>query len=282
MSQMSWKEKATLVFLILIFLPGAVYSDMQALLRWFGTGTDDVIVEFVPSTFSGDGGNSYGPPFRWNIGTFAGVNAGCPGNHNNTVSTFGWNLNYGGARIDPTQPAIALHLEKEFCINGKPNVEAHIQHLDTNGVQHRPFSIAAPWDGSGGSSLMLQSDRINLHDYNGNQRVLFNLEAGFDSMELIPRNGVGMRIRQSKNNLPWLQQLNNAGNEFLFFPYFNDHDRLHVSGMVQLGTPILQADLGSPPNGALAYCPDCMVTNPCSGGGTGALAKRLNGVWVCN
>lgn len=282
MPRMSWKEKSALVLLILLCLPGAVFSDMQALLRWFGTGTYDVIVEFIPSTFSGDGGNSYGPPFRWNIGTFAGVNSGCPGNYNNTVSTFGWNVDWGGGPIDPAQPTMALHLEKGFCINGKYNVEAHIQHLDTNGVQHRPFSIAAPWDGSSGSSLRLEGDQINMMDYAGNQRVQFNLVPGFDTTELIPRNGVGMRIRQDKNNIPWLQQLNNAGNEFLFLPYFNDRDRLHVSGMVQLGTAILQAELGSPPNGTLAYCPDCMMTNPCSGGGTGALAKRLNGVWVCN
>lgn len=282
MPKMTWLEKGFVVLLFIVCLPGAVFSQVDSLLRWFGTGTNDTIVEFIPSTFSGDGGNSYGPPFRWNIGTFAGVNSGCPGNHNNTVSTFGWNLNYGGAPIDPTQPTIALHLEKEYCINGKPNVEAHIQHLDTNGVSHRPFSIAAPWDGSGGSSLRLEGDRMGFHDYNGNQRVLFNLNEGADVMELVPERGRGMRIRQDKNNLPWLQQLNNAGNTFLFLPYFDNNDRLYVSGAVQLGTAVLQSDLGSPPNGTLAYCADCMMTNPCSGGGTGALAKRLNGIWVCN
>lgn len=51
MPRMSWKEKGLLVLLITLFLPGAVLSDMQALLRWFGTGIDDVIVEFIPSTF---------------------------------------------------------------------------------------------------------------------------------------------------------------------------------------------------------------------------------------
>jgi hypothetical protein len=255
---------------------------MQALLRWLGTGTDDVIVEFIPSTFSGDGGNNYGPPFRWNIGTFAGVNSGCPGNNNNTVSTFGWNVDWGGGPIDPAQPTMALHLEKGWCINGKYNVEAHIQHVDTNGAVHRPFSFAAPWDGSRGSNMYLQSDKTDLRDYTGNQRVVFNLDEGFDVMELVPKNGRGMRIRQDANNNPWLQQLNNAGDRFLYLPYFDNNDRLYVSGMVQLGTPTLQADLGSPSNGTLAYCPDCLMTNPCSGGGTGALAKRLNGAWVCN
>jgi len=45
-----------------------------------------------------------------------------------------------------------------------------------------------------------------------------------------------------------------------------------------------QASLASfaPINGTIMYCTDCTVANPCASGGTGALAKRLNGVWVCN
>jgi hypothetical protein len=42
------------------------------------------------------------------------------------------------------------------------------------------------------------------------------------------------------------------------------------------------ANLSTPINGTFYYCNDCTVANPCAGGGTGALAKRLNGVWVCN
>lgn len=40
--------------------------------------------------------------------------------------------------------------------------------------------------------------------------------------------------------------------------------------------------LGTPSNGNFVYCADCTIANPCAGGGAGALAKRLNGVWVCN
>ncbi len=45
---------------------------------------------------------------------------------------------------------------------------------------------------------------------------------------------------------------------------------------------VTHANLGSPANGTLIYCSDCTVANPCASGGTGALAKRLNGAWVCN
>ncbi len=46
--------------------------------------------------------------------------------------------------------------------------------------------------------------------------------------------------------------------------------------------PVSFANLGAPINGTICFCSDCTVANPCAGGGTGALAKRLNGAWVCN
>jgi hypothetical protein len=42
------------------------------------------------------------------------------------------------------------------------------------------------------------------------------------------------------------------------------------------------ASLGASVNGTVFYCSNCTIANPCAGAGTGALAKRLNGVWVCN
>ena len=45
---------------------------------------------------------------------------------------------------------------------------------------------------------------------------------------------------------------------------------------------VVFASLGTPADGALVYCSDCAIANPCAGAGTGAMAKRLNGAWVCN
>jgi hypothetical protein len=42
------------------------------------------------------------------------------------------------------------------------------------------------------------------------------------------------------------------------------------------------ANLGTPTNGVIIYCSDCTEADPCAGSGTGALAKRINSVWVCN
>jgi len=41
-------------------------------------------------------------------------------------------------------------------------------------------------------------------------------------------------------------------------------------------------NLGTPVNGAMILCSDCRTTAPCSGGGTGALAKGITAVWVCH
>ena len=56
---------------------------------------------------------------------------------------------------------------------------------------------------------------------------------------------------------------------------------------VYVGTSVIYgavafASLGTPANGSVTYCSDCTIANPCAGSGTGAIAKRLNGVWVCN
>ena len=53
------------------------------------------------------------------------------------------------------------------------------------------------------------------------------------------------------------------------------NDSLFFSG-------VTNASLATPTNGTVVYCSDCTIANPCAGGGTGALAKRLAGAWVCN
>ncbi len=46
--------------------------------------------------------------------------------------------------------------------------------------------------------------------------------------------------------------------------------------------PINFANLVPLRPGSMIYCSDCTIANPCAGGGNGAIAKRLNGAWVCN
>lgn len=54
------------------------------------------------------------------------------------------------------------------------------------------------------------------------------------------------------------------------------------TGAITFNQGSTQAGLGTPANGTVIYCTDCTnVSNPCSAGGTGAIAKRLNGAWDC-
>lgn len=53
-------------------------------------------------------------------------------------------------------------------------------------------------------------------------------------------------------------------------------------GVMMTFTAITQANLGTPADGTLTYCSTCTSpSNPCTGGGTGALAFRQNGTWKC-
>jgi hypothetical protein len=55
-----------------------------------------------------------------------------------------------------------------------------------------------------------------------------------------------------------------------------------VGGGNLLYGPSTFAALGTPADGTLVFCADCTnASNPCSGGSTGAFAKRLNGAWDC-
>lgn len=61
-----------------------------------------------------------------------------------------------------------------------------------------------------------------------------------------------------------------------------------VDGLLYTGTSgveltgIAFASLGTASNGRIRFCTDCTnFSNPCTGGGTGAIAKRLNGAWDC-
>lgn len=45
---------------------------------------------------------------------------------------------------------------------------------------------------------------------------------------------------------------------------------------------VIHSALGGPPDGSFIYCSDCNVaSDPCSSGGTGAFAYRLNSRWYC-
>jgi hypothetical protein len=60
----------------------------------------------------------------------------------------------------------------------------------------------------------------------------------------------------------------------------NSTDDLYNMGEYTYGATF--GTLGAPVDGTVKRCRDCTIASPCAGGGTGAIAKRLNNIWVCN
>ena len=60
----------------------------------------------------------------------------------------------------------------------------------------------------------------------------------------------------------------------------NGSVRVGTGGLVYSGTTF--ATLGTPVDGTVVFCTDCGFVNPCAGGGTGAIAKRLASAWRCD
>jgi hypothetical protein len=77
----------------------------------------------------------------------------------------------------------------------------------------------------------------------------------------------------SRTSAVVLSTVNNAGS-------LTERARVNFWG-IKL-SPVPFANLGTPDNGTVTFCDDCTIASPCASGGNGAIAKRLNGVWVCN
>ena len=64
--------------------------------------------------------------------------------------------------------------------------------------------------------------------------------------------------------------------------YRLDHRRSVQGGALILGGASFSTLNAALVKGTIMYCVDCTIANPCAAGGTGAIAKKLNGVLVCN
>jgi len=126
---------------------------------------------------------------------------------------------------------------------------------------------------NGGEKLRLQGNGLALL---GNRltwdiaETVFDL-AGNNSPEGSVTAGIGSTYRQlngGQGTTLWVKESGTSN-----------------SGWVQHGqpTPKTFSTLGTPANGVIYYCSDCVKGgNPCAGAGTGAIAQRLNSVWRCD
>jgi hypothetical protein len=167
---------------------------------------------------------------------------------------------------------------------------------DTNA---KPLVLQGPASGSGVGTAFVSGNRFNVVNYVGGKNVYLSgrMKALF-----------GMNVY----NTPYVNTFDTSGPPALVTSNSpvalasqscNDFftDNASVCGLVSAGglsvgqivfdfntkklkLPGLSfSDLGTPVNNQSAFCVDCTETSdPCTGGGTGAYARGLNGRWVCS
>lgn len=149
-----------------------------------------------------------------------------------------------------------------YCENSVENaIAAHVQGYSAtlNCILFSTETARHVWQSGG----IAWDDVAQTYRFNGAVHIGANANTGLsrssDALTLFSTPGTGTVI------------LNAAGS-----------NRLTAgTGGVQFESRAFAA-LGAPGNGTVIYCSDCTIANPCAAAGTGALAKRINGGWICN
>lgn len=120
-------------------------------------------------------------------------------------------------------------------------------------------------------------------------------DADIAGNEFLALNGTGItfatadcvqntvRFNRFENVTTPITVFNNSTNDSIVF-----QDNFGISAAPTRGkfmdyiNNITFANLGTPANGSMVFCVDGTIANPVASGGTGCIAKRLNGVWVGN
>lgn len=264
----------------------------------FGKETDTIICEFC-EVYAPSGGASYGMWWKNEGGTHEPrwikvVNASVEVNHTTGVGFqfdyalsadligvySAWGLNNilvgsGAKQIRVTGGEFILAYQYGILVNDGTDISVVNAVVSDSGQQTNNTYTGIALGGSATHGVRLVGNRVGNAIYNGSspasatnfmQSGIF-ASGGSNNYSII---GNDLRTNTSSG-------LNDGGgpNKVVMGNYTT------TSVGPQLGA-VTQANLGTPANGSIAFCSDCTITNPCAGGGTGALAKRLNGGWVCN
>lgn len=155
------------------------------------------------------------------------------------------------------------------------------ESLITSSVNFR-----VPGTGGSSSTTNLQIGAANIGFYNSGSLLIVSSQnianmgwSGFNG-DTIVHGSYQLVFGSSGLNTPDVGFIRSSANVLKLSNGASGFGTLYSGGVRLEG--VLQANLGSPSNGTVVYCSDCTIANPCASGGTGAIAKRLNGVWVCN
>jgi len=204
------------------------------------------------------------------------------------ILNLGYNQSYSGTAVKAGEPQLYFQFEADYePSGGNRYVEWHLNYWNAAGTLNiRPIQFTANRT-TDVDILSFSGTSINFLAANG-----VDIRAQFDSAANFTMRS-GSPILKNNNNQSFIKQRIVAGSAVdLLFLDGSDvlqvapagyHLRTNVNGSLSLeARTYAQVSATAPPDGTLAYCSDCLVQASCAGSGTGALAKRLNGAWVCN
>ena len=148
------------------------------------------------------------------------------GEENYIDDVWGFGINAasaGGNRIDPTKPSIAWTFESKFY-QSTFGMEAHLQLIDTAGVNHRVWSGFFPHDGGAGSVAGMRADTINMDAYSGASGQFLQFVALAKTISMVGTT----HFLKSTNNVTMFRQHNAANSAYLNLPFIDNLDKIRL------------------------------------------------------
>jgi hypothetical protein len=157
---------------------------------------------------------------EFNVAITGFSNPGDP-NRMNQVLRFGWNLGLGGQRDDPTDGAIGLEFESHYVPSQSNEFfEHHLAYVNKSNVVYRPLS----WMINKNTDFIeggITSSKF--HWLSGFNRAQWMIFQPFQ-IDLIGNT----TIMHGGNNIPWIKQMNSAGN-YVPLLYLNNSDQMSIA-----------------------------------------------------
>jgi len=160
--------------------------------------------------------------FVFNTGVFVD---GLPGGGDYSNDVVGWGWNVGSTIAVPAVPGKAMTwwaIENLYNNGGTMGAEVHLEHVGTDNVRRRPWTMFFYENGAGGDHVV-STDRMLINNWEGETRWDLQLK---DNRILAGTPSDPFTIIFNGNNFAPIQQYNAAGNALLKLPYYDGLNRL--------------------------------------------------------
>ena len=193
-----------------------------------GSSTQSYPMEFIGSSVDPNASN-----FGIGIGVYTGVNCGSA--RADTVMASGYNFDGGNQKLNSAEPTVGMVVE-DYYIPGcgiVAQTELHLMSTDINGVGHRFFTASEKVDGSSGI-VAISGNKVAFNNNNGGGDYM-QLNMGASTADISLTSTI---IKKMENNAYVSEQLNAAGNGWVYLPYVNASDQLVLPGKVYIPTSL--------------------------------------------